>query len=511
MTVIDDLIAHIDANWNAVITSKPIFYNGHKEVPKVFQKNYIYFYNTDNIFEDTTSNGTKRNEFYKIVAKCASAHNQAKRDLMLNELARCLNIRMTGYSYNKMVGFKHADTSKEWISNVRFEAHSLNVNKEDALNVSPTPPPVEGDITISTDFSIEDGNEDVIFKIMDITGVPNDGDLLLWDVGAGCLKYADNDPYTHVHDGSILELDGIDSDGGDFDFTVAGALNLKTDGGTGSYLKHYKDGSTVRLKIMGTQDLYLETDQDTIGLVLFEELGKMFIFNWDKPSDAASILAWGTLSIASLNALTIAPTNDLILDPDDDLLITCDLVDYTGQLIKMNDNHISSNNRAWFQIFNKDGQKRFEIGSIANGNPEIRFNVVGDTRIGFPASDPTYFAFLNSYSDMWLGNNADRTMYFNYYNGTGLYFGMGSNYQSVDFFITKFELKSSGGADLIFGNDINMTFKTGNGTKIGTFTDQKFAFWNATPVVQQVLATGGGATVDNVISLLQTLGLCRQV
>ena len=35
-------------------------------------------------------------------------------------------------------------------------------------------------------------------------------------------------------------------------------------------------------------------------------------------------------------------------------------------------------------------------------------------------------------------------------------------------------------------------------------------FWNTTPVAQQVLATGGGATVDQVITLLQTLGLCRQ-
>jgi hypothetical protein len=48
------------------------------------------------------------------------------------------------------------------------------------------------------------------------------------------------------------------------------------------------------------------------------------------------------------------------------------------------------------------------------------------------------------------------------------------------------------------------------GTKIGTATGQKLGFWNATPVVQQVLATGAGHTVDNIISLLQTLGLCKQ-
>jgi len=48
------------------------------------------------------------------------------------------------------------------------------------------------------------------------------------------------------------------------------------------------------------------------------------------------------------------------------------------------------------------------------------------------------------------------------------------------------------------------------GTKIGTATGQKLGWWGATPVVQQVLATGAAATVDNVITVLQTLGLCKQ-
>lgn len=56
----------------------------------------------------------------------------------------------------------------------------------------------------------------------------------------------------------------------------------------------------------------------------------------------------------------------------------------------------------------------------------------------------------------------------------------------------------------------NVVLGTTTGTKIGTATGQKIGFWNATPVVQQILATGGGATVDNVITLLQTLGLCKQ-
>lgn len=63
---------------------------------------------------------------------------------------------------------------------------------------------------------------------------------------------------------------------------------------------------------------------------------------------------------------------------------------------------------------------------------------------------------------------------------------------------------------LTFADAVDMAFNTTTGTKIGTGATQKIGFWNATPVVQQVLATGAGATVDNVISFLQTIGLCKQ-
>lgn len=56
----------------------------------------------------------------------------------------------------------------------------------------------------------------------------------------------------------------------------------------------------------------------------------------------------------------------------------------------------------------------------------------------------------------------------------------------------------------------NLALGTTTGTSVGTATGQKLSFWGATPVVQQVLATGTGKTVDNVITLLQTLGLCKQ-
>lgn len=61
---------------------------------------------------------------------------------------------------------------------------------------------------------------------------------------------------------------------------------------------------------------------------------------------------------------------------------------------------------------------------------------------------------------------------------------------------------------LSFGDGFNLNFGTASGTRIGTGTTQRIGFWNATPVAQQVLATG--STTDQVITLLQTLGLCRQ-
>lgn len=73
--------------------------------------------------------------------------------------------------------------------------------------------------------------------------------------------------------------------------------------------------------------------------------------------------------------------------------------------------------------------------------------------------------------------------------------------------ITKHKIDST---TITIGDGMNYVFNTSTGTKFGTATGQKMSWWNATPVVQQVLATGAGATVDNVISLLQTLGLCKQ-
>lgn len=65
-------------------------------------------------------------------------------------------------------------------------------------------------------------------------------------------------------------------------------------------------------------------------------------------------------------------------------------------------------------------------------------------------------------------------------------------------------------ASLEIADAVDIFTGTTTGTKLPSGTAQMLGFWGQTPVVQQVLATGGGATVDDVIGLLQTLGLCRQ-
>lgn len=66
------------------------------------------------------------------------------------------------------------------------------------------------------------------------------------------------------------------------------------------------------------------------------------------------------------------------------------------------------------------------------------------------------------------------------------------------------------GTNMIMVDAMNIATGTGTGMKIGTSATQKLGFWNVTPVAQQVLATGASRTVDEVITLLQLIGLCKQ-
>ena len=67
-----------------------------------------------------------------------------------------------------------------------------------------------------------------------------------------------------------------------------------------------------------------------------------------------------------------------------------------------------------------------------------------------------------------------------------------------------------GGVDI---HASNLVTDTTTGMMIGSVggaSGQKIAFWGATPAVQPVCATGSGKTVDQLITILQTMGLLRQ-
>lgn len=68
----------------------------------------------------------------------------------------------------------------------------------------------------------------------------------------------------------------------------------------------------------------------------------------------------------------------------------------------------------------------------------------------------------------------------------------------------------AGTARLIQTRALGIQIDNTAGLKIGTATSQKLGFYNTTPVAQQVLPTGAGKTTDDIITFLQTTGLCRQ-
>lgn len=87
---------------------------------------------------------------------------------------------------------------------------------------------------------------------------------------------------------------------------------------------------------------------------------------------------------------------------------------------------------------------------------------------------------------------------------------------SVDFYAssnnitlsgTKRASVTAGGIQLVDAHDLIIAATTGS--KIGQSTS-KLAFYGVTPITRQVLATGASHTVDDVITFLQTIGLCKQ-
>ena len=76
-----------------------------------------------------------------------------------------------------------------------------------------------------------------------------------------------------------------------------------------------------------------------------------------------------------------------------------------------------------------------------------------------------------------------------------------------------FTLGTGSSQKLAMYDGLNMILGATTGTMWGTVggaAGQKQAWWGATPVVQPVLATGAAHTADDIITMLQTLGICRQ-
>lgn len=72
---------------------------------------------------------------------------------------------------------------------------------------------------------------------------------------------------------------------------------------------------------------------------------------------------------------------------------------------------------------------------------------------------------------------------------------------------------ANGSKLLTLGDAYNLAVGTTTGSQIATVggaSGQKLGFFGQTPIVQPLLATGGGKLVDDVITVLQNLGLVRQ-
>lgn len=127
MTVIDDVVAHLDTNWNIAVTPKPGIYTGDKEL---FEgKNFIHVFDNYSRYFDATCDGANRNEDHLILMKVGSYDTKAKRDLMMQEVERICNIIVTNYQYNVIDDIDQIDASDVFITRVLFKLKKFLITK----------------------------------------------------------------------------------------------------------------------------------------------------------------------------------------------------------------------------------------------------------------------------------------------------------------------------------------------------------------------------------------------
>jgi len=129
MTVINDIISHLDTNWNIGITAKPAFIDGHKVIGEIKGLNYIQIFDTGQDNEDADCSGAYQDEEYSTLLLVGSRDTKAKRDLMITEVKRICKIILTGYDYNKIAGKLDLDQSDLWQTNIIFELIKFMITK----------------------------------------------------------------------------------------------------------------------------------------------------------------------------------------------------------------------------------------------------------------------------------------------------------------------------------------------------------------------------------------------
>lgn len=145
-------------------------------------------------------------------------------------------------------------------------------------------------------FEIKKSDGTILFKLECSMAAPNDGDILRWNAANGALEYVSNDPYTHTHDGEILQLDGVNSNGGDFDFITSGHLNFKTEGITTRYIQITDDPTGFTFPVLncigGIGVIGIKSDYvGSVGIGLIEDVSNGAYIWWQKTNNKLDIIS----------------------------------------------------------------------------------------------------------------------------------------------------------------------------------------------------------------------------
>lgn len=200
---------------------------------------------------------------------------------------------------------------------------------------------------------------------------------------------------------------------------------------------------------------------------------------WGATSEGSMIMKVGASNIATLQKFSIrnfANQDKFIYDNETASLQLSALNGNSGERVLGLRNHT---NTGWLAEFRNNGI--VGIGGSANASYQH-----------YIQSSLTFSSQIDNYATSGIGQRitmfgggAPTALILNAFNGT-----------------TNTALSIANGG-------IQMPL-TGDGTQIGMSTGDKFAFWGATPQTQQVFATGTGKTADDIITFMQSIGLCRQ-